>query len=60
MRSRAMEDCPTGAWGWAVLGIAPDGLRKVLDQFPQSMVSETAHGVLAYRLIYSSKEKSNY
>ena len=41
VRSRAMEDCPTGAWGWAVLGITPDELRRVLDQFQQSMVSET-------------------
>ena len=60
VRSRAMEDCPTGAWGWAVLGIVPDELRKVLDQFQQSMVSETAHGVLAYRLIYSSKGDFTY
>lgn len=60
VRSRAMEDCPTGAWGWAVLGIVPDELRKVLDQFQQSMVSETADGVLAYRLMYSSKGDSGY
>ena len=60
VRSRAMEDYPTGAWGWAVLGIVPDELRKVLDQFQQSIVSETAHRVLAYRLIYSSKGDSTY
>lgn len=60
VRSRAIEDCPTGAWGWAVLGIVPDELRKVLDQFQQSMVNETSHGVLAYRLIYRSKGDSTY
>jgi Starter unit:ACP transacylase in aflatoxin biosynthesis len=54
VRSRAIEDRP-GVWGWAVLGIVPDELRKVLDQFQQSMVSETAHGILACRLIYCSK-----
>lgn len=43
VRSRAMEDCPAGAWGWAVLGIVPDELRKVLDQFQQSMVNKTAN-----------------
>ena len=32
VRSRAMEDQP-GTWGWVVLGIAPDELRNVLDQF---------------------------
>lgn len=58
MRSRAMEDCSTGAWGWAVLGIVSDEPRKVLDQSQQSMVSEIAHGVLAYRLVYSSKGDS--
>ncbi|KAF9634982.1 LasS2 [Lasiodiplodia theobromae] len=34
--SRAIEDRP-GTWGWAVLGMAPNELRKVLDQFQQSM-----------------------
>ena len=58
VRSRAMEDCPSGAWGWAVLGILPDDLRKVLEQFQQSMVSEIANGFLTYRLIYSSKGNS--
>ncbi|KAL8910261.1 MAG: hypothetical protein Q9171_004425 [Xanthocarpia ochracea] len=37
VRSRAMEDYSTGAWGWAVLGIAPDELRKVLEHFQESM-----------------------
>ena len=60
VRSRAMEDCPTGAWGWAVLGILPDELRKVLNQFQQSMVSESADGILAYKLIYSPKGNSAY
>ncbi|KAL8811792.1 MAG: hypothetical protein Q9200_001524 [Gallowayella weberi] len=32
-----MEDCPAGAWGWAVLGILPDELRSVLDQFQKRM-----------------------
>ncbi|CAG8971037.1 hypothetical protein HYALB_00005275 [Hymenoscyphus albidus] len=36
VRSRAMEDRP-GVWGLAVLGIAPDELSKVLDQFQQAM-----------------------
>lgn len=36
VRSRAMEDGP-GAWGWAVLGISPEDLRKALDQFQTSM-----------------------
>lgn len=35
VRSRAVEDQP-GAWGWAVLGISPDDLRKALDQFQQN------------------------
>ena len=35
VRSRAVEDRP-GVWGWAVLGISPDDLRKALDQFQQS------------------------
>lgn len=35
VRSRAVEDEP-GVWGWAVLGISPDDLRKALDQFQQS------------------------
>ncbi len=42
VRSRAMEDYSTGAWGWAVLGIAPDELRKVLERFQESMVSEAS------------------
>ncbi|KAI1263634.1 beta-ketoacyl synthase domain-containing protein [Xylariaceae sp. FL1019] len=36
LRSRAVEDAP-GAWGWAVVGLTPDDLRKALDQFQQSM-----------------------
>ncbi|KAF2143953.1 uncharacterized protein K452DRAFT_266997 [Aplosporella prunicola CBS 121167] len=36
VRSRAIEDRP-GSWGCAVIGIAPDELRKVLEQFQQSM-----------------------
>lgn len=39
VRSRAIEDRP-GIWGWALLGSKPTELRKVLDQFQQSMVSE--------------------
>ena len=39
VRSRAIEDRP-GVWGWAVLGITPNELGKVLDQFQQSLVSE--------------------
>ena len=35
VRSRAVEDRP-GVWGWAVLGISSDELRKALDQFQQS------------------------
>ena len=35
VRSRAVEDRP-GVWGWAVLGISPEHLRKSLDQFQQS------------------------
>lgn len=35
VRSRAVEDQP-GTWGWAVLGISPDDLRKALDQFQQN------------------------
>lgn len=54
VRSRAMEDCPAGAWGWAVLGILPDELCNVLDQFQQRMVSRPAHEVPGYRLICSS------
>lgn len=34
VRSRAMEDRP-GVWGWAVLGISPNDLRKALEQFQQ-------------------------
>lgn len=37
VRSRAMEDRP-GHWGCAILGIAPDELRKVLEQYQQSKV----------------------
>ncbi|KAI0158059.1 beta-ketoacyl synthase domain-containing protein [Xylariaceae sp. FL1272] len=36
LRSRAVEDEP-GTWGWAVVGLTPDDLRKALDQFQQSM-----------------------
>nr|ACD39753.1 non-reducing polyketide synthase [Hypomyces subiculosus] len=36
VRSRAMEDRP-GVWGWAVLGITPEELSKVLEQFQSSM-----------------------
>ena len=49
VRSRAMEDRP-GIWGRAVLGITPEELRKVLDQFQQSMVSEIVDELLAYEL----------
>lgn len=35
VRSRAVEDQP-GIWGWAVLGISPDDLRKALDQFQRN------------------------
>nr|C5H882.1 RecName: Full=Non-reducing polyketide synthase rads2; Short=NR-PKS rads2; AltName: Full=Radicicol biosynthesis cluster protein s2 [Floropilus chiversii]ACM42403.1 RADS2 nonreducing polyketide synthase [Floropilus chiversii] len=35
VRSRAAEDAP-GTWGWAVVGISPDELRKRLDEFQQS------------------------
>jgi len=34
MKTRALEDKP-GVFGWAVLGIAADELRKSLDQFQQ-------------------------
>ncbi|KAL2401278.1 Non-reducing polyketide synthase curS2 [Exophiala dermatitidis] len=34
VRSRAVEDQPR-AWGWAVLGIAPDELSKALSEFQQ-------------------------
>jgi zearalenone synthase (nonreducing iterative type I polyketide synthase) len=37
VRSRAMEDRP-GHWGCAILGITPDELGKVLEQYQQSMV----------------------
>jgi hypothetical protein len=50
VRSRAMEDRP-GIWGWAVLGITPDELSKVLDQFQRGMVSENIDEVLPYELI---------
>ena len=36
VRSRAAEDAP-GAWGWAVVGISPDELRKRLEEFQQSV-----------------------
>ncbi|KAG7289996.1 Non-reducing polyketide synthase rads2 [Staphylotrichum longicolle] len=36
VRSRAAEDAP-GAWGWAVVGIAQDELRKKLDEFQRSV-----------------------
>jgi iterative type I PKS product template protein len=36
VRSRAVEDTP-GTWGWAVLGMSPGDLRKVLDQFQQNI-----------------------
>lgn len=36
VRSRAAEDAP-GAWGWAVVGISPDELRKRLQEFQQSV-----------------------
>ncbi|KAH8706037.1 non-reducing polyketide synthase [Talaromyces proteolyticus] len=36
VRSRAVED-NTGVWGWAVVGISKDDLRKILGQFQQSM-----------------------
>lgn len=45
-----MEDRP-GTWGWAVLGIVPDELRKVLEQFQQSMVSDSVNRLLASGLI---------
>jgi hypothetical protein len=35
VRSRAVEDKP-GVWGWAVLGISPDDLRNVIDQFQEN------------------------
>ncbi|KAK5988543.1 Non-reducing polyketide synthase rads2 [Cladobotryum mycophilum] len=35
VRSRAMEDQP-GTWGWAVLGILPEGLRTALEQFQEN------------------------
>ena len=35
VRSRAVEDQP-GVWGWAVLGISPDDLRKALSHFQQN------------------------
>jgi hypothetical protein len=33
-----MEDRP-GVWGWAVLGISPEDLSKVIEQFQQGIVS---------------------
>ena len=36
VRSRAIEDQP-GVWGWAVLGISPNDLRKALEQFQQKV-----------------------
>lgn len=38
VRSRAMEDCDRGTWGWAVLGIASDELRNALDRFQENRV----------------------
>ncbi|KAF1962477.1 ketoacyl-synt-domain-containing protein [Byssothecium circinans] len=35
VRSRAVEDRP-GVWGWTILGISADDLRKALDQFQQN------------------------
>ena len=35
VRSRTFEEEP-GHWGWTVLGISPDNLRKVLLQFQQN------------------------
>lgn len=54
VRSRAMEDRP-GVWGWAVLGLKPDALGKVLDQFQQSLVRMALHKRLPYKLIYTWK-----
>ena len=39
VKSRSMED-RSGAWGWTVLGIESDELRRALDQYQQSMVSK--------------------
>lgn len=36
VRSRAIED-NTGVWGWAILGVSKDELRKGLDKFQQNM-----------------------
>lgn len=36
VRSRSIEDSP-GIWGWAVLGISPEDLRKALDHFQGNM-----------------------
>ncbi len=44
VRSRAMEDRP-GVWGWAILGITPDELAKVLDQIQHNMVSDSTEAV---------------
>lgn len=37
VRSRAIEDGP-GSWGWVVVGISAEALRKSLDQFQNRMV----------------------
>jgi hypothetical protein len=49
VKSRAIEDCP-GVWGWAVLGVSADDLRKTLDQFQQSMVSEAAYDISSVKV----------
>ncbi|PNY28267.1 Polyketide synthase [Tolypocladium capitatum] len=36
VRSRAVEDSP-GVWGWAVVGISADDLRKTLNDFQRSV-----------------------
>ena len=51
--SRAMED-RRGVWGWAILGIAPDKLGEVLDQFQNSIVSASLYDSFARKLICQS------
>jgi hypothetical protein len=58
VRSRAMEDRP-GVWGWAILGIAPDDLSSVLDQFQQSRVSKAADKFARDSLIAKSHRVSH-